>query len=247
MPPASRTVKQVIRDAVASGRFTSQRAILREVRSQGLKISNQSGRSLINQNRIEIARAQEKLEDFVEEQVRNFDNRLRKIADENEFLDFTFKEGDLRGRNDKFIENALRENIRQREVFVLDRSRGARLSSFTHAVVSYIAVGEVTYFIQGRQYQQETKTLEGTFTTTVEAFTEELLAEKVRTQLTGQIIQEFGQRTGLGTGSIIDGLDAKVSRLQINITKIEGRGSRPGGFGTTTRGRELDRIDLEAR
>ncbi|MYD81378.1 MAG: hypothetical protein F4X44_12290 [Gammaproteobacteria bacterium] len=92
--------------------------------------------------------------------------------------------------------------------------------------MSYTATATVSIFIQGRLYSKDTKRIDGQFTTNVEGFTEELLADKIRQQAGGQITEMFGRDTGLGEGSVIDGLDIVVDELDIDIGSIQGRGGR---------------------
>ena len=70
------------------------------------------------------------------------------------FRGFTYREKDLTGVGEKAIEQRLRENIRNREVFVKERSKGTRLSDFTYVVVSYRASATVATYIEGRLYQR---------------------------------------------------------------------------------------------
>lgn len=226
MPPPSQTVKRAIKEAVNSGRFTSQRAILQEIRSQGLRISNQSGRSLIRQNRLEIQRAQETIDDIIESGLDRIATRSGRHIRGDRFDIFLYRESDIANLPRDDVERVLRQTIRDREVFTIRRGHGDRLSTFTHVNVSYRASATVAIYIQGRLYSRDTKSIDGQFTTTVEGFTEELLADKVRQQAGGQITDMFGRDTGLGEGSVIDGLDIVVESLDVDIGSIQGRGGR---------------------
>ena len=220
------TRRQAISQLVQSNPELSQRAILSQLRSQGFAISNRAGRAIVNESRIEIARAADELNNLVN---RVASETFRGFLDDVDFAEFTLREVDLRGRSDAVIERVLRENIRNREVFFKDRiaaQRGVRVSDFTHVVVTFIARALFTTYIQGRIYDSSREQIEAVFTTEVTAFTEELLAERVRQVAIGQFTQQFGQVSGIGAGSVIQGLRVEMTQLDITITSISPRGRR---------------------
>ena len=212
--------RQAIRQLVFGSPQLSQRAILNQLRSQGFRISNRAGRQIVNESRLEIARGAQRLSDLVNETV------ARQLRD-NKFVDFTLREIELEGKSEEVIERILRNNIREREVFINDRrGRGVRVSDFTHVVVNYTASALFTTFIQGRVFDETSETISGTFTTEVTAFTEELLSERVRQTAIGQFTQRLGQRQGLGNNSVIAGLTVEMSNLTIAIDSLMPRGRR---------------------
>ena len=64
------------------------------------------------------------------------------------------------------------------------------------------------------------------YTTEIGAFTQELIAERVRQQVAGITAQNFAQSTGLGRTSVIPGATIAVEVQSIAFNRIEGRGSR---------------------
>lgn len=220
MTTQRRSVRRAINELVRRNPNLSQRGILSELRSQGLRISNLSGRSIINDSRVEIAREAEELARQLS------DIPIARIQAKGEFLEFTLRERDLRGLSKDVVERRLRENIRNREVFVRRRNQQTRLSDFSHVVVGYRATATIAIYIEGRLYSKETRTLEGQYTSDVTQFTEELLAERVRQQVSGIITTQFSMIEGLGVNSIIDGLTIELENLQVSITSLTPRGSR---------------------
>ena len=198
----------------------SQASILRQFRSQGFSISNRAGRAIINESRIEIQRGAERLNRLVNDA---FQGRFK----DTRFVDFTLREIDLRGKSEKVVENTLRNNIREREVFFNDRrGQGVRVSDFTHVHVEYEANATFTTAIEGRVLEQSHETIQGSFTAEVTSFTEEFLAVRVRQTAIGQFTQKLSEIQGLGANSIIDGLTVEMSEVDVNITSLNPRGSR---------------------
>lgn len=213
---SSRTTRQAIQDAVARNPKLSQRAILSDVRSQGFRIGNQSGRSIINQLKISIARA------GIIEPGENIPS-IR--TNEGSFL---FNERDLRifSKRRANVDNALRESIKTNEVFIKKRGTGlTRISDFSHVVISYRAMGTITILIEGRIYESSSFNVSGQFTTEVSAFTEELVGERVRQQAQGILTERFSNVQGLGNNSVVAGLSARIEGLRFDFTSLEPRGS----------------------
>ena len=214
----SRTRRQAILEAVRKSPKASQASILFEIRSQGFRISNRAGRSIVNESRIEIRRGAERVNEV-------FNRELQAGFQDTEFVDFTIREIDLQGKAEEQVERILRDNVRNREVFINDRRyRGVRVSDFTHVVVHYRATATFTTYIQGRVYDSSRETVSGRFTTEVTAFTEELLAERIRQSATGQFTQRTAQLQGLGNNSVIQGLRVEMTDLEIEIVSLNPRG-----------------------
>ena len=210
------TARKVLRELVARNPQFSQRALLRDLRSQGYRISNTSGRALIRDSKRAIERAAEEIDGLIQRGVREI----------IEGSDFTYRERDIQNITTQRIENYLRDNLRNREVFLKERGSTARISDFTHAVIRYTANATISFFIEGRLYETSTETLPGQFTIEVSQFTEELIGERVRQQLEGIVTQRFAQVQGLGANSVVQGLTARVDQLRIRFTQINPRGSR---------------------
>jgi len=215
-----RSSRQAVRDAVRRSPGLSQRAILQQIRAEGFRISNMSGRQIVNETRIELQRA-------IELARRDIKRSARELG----FNEFTFRESDLAGKEQRAIDRILRENIKTREVFVQERGSRTRLSNFTHVVVEYSARYAANVYIEGRLYQQDSGSQSGRITTEVSAFTEELLAERVRQQLEGIITQNTGQNLGFSASSVIDGLRVEIVRLDVNFDRLTPR----GGTGTVSK------------
>ena len=207
-----KSVQVAIRELVRISPKLSQRAVLEQVRSQGYTIANVSGRSVVNEARQEIQR------EITASGVRG-------ATTQNTFLQFTQRESDLVGRDRQSVEKALRQNIRNREVFIKEGGSTARVSDFTHVVVNFTAHATVTLYIEGRKFSEERTEYSGRFITEVSAFTEELLAERIRQQLEGRAAQSFGEESGLGSNSVIEGLTAEISNITIDIDSLHPRGS----------------------
>ena len=216
MPPT--TVRQAIRLILGRNATASQRSILRELRASGFRIANIAGRSIINELKTDAKRA-------IQQGARNFEYQIGS-ANVQSSIQFRFRERDLQGISDSKIERILRQNIKNDETFVRRRGKTTRLTDFTHVAMNYRATAQVTIYIEGRVYSQERIETSGMFTTEVGAFTEELLAERIRQQVEGRAVTNVGLVQGLGANSIIDGIRAQVEILRVETTALEPRGSK---------------------
>ena len=206
----SQTVQQAIREAVTRSPKLSQNAILREIREDGYRISNLAGRTIVNEARIALTR------DLVSE--------FQAVGQRTTFTNFTFRERDLSQRSRDYIERVLRQNIRNREVFINDRGRRQRISDFKFVLVQYTASALFTTRIQGRLFEETRDTISGQFTTPVEAFTEELIGERVRQTAMGIFISRLSQQSGLAPSSVIDGVTVEMTQLNIDFDALKPRG-----------------------
>ena len=210
---ADPSVIQALKLAVERDPDASQRTILDGLRRDGLKISNISGREIINQ---EKKRLQRQLEQNVIDPInKRFGN----------FREFTYIEGDIKGFAENRIDQILRENIKNREVFVKEPGRKeVRLSTFRYVKVSFKVSANVSIFLEGRKFGEERIDFDGEFTTEVTAFTEELLSERIRQQVEGRISISTGEKLGLAGNSVIQGLTVDVENMDIDLTRLVPRG-----------------------
>ena len=207
---ANPQVVRAIRERIAVNPKASQRAILADLRSQGYKISNEIGRTIINLNRAQVA-------EQIEDNIRGVAPRLFRtpsIISERELANFSNKQA----------EQLLRRTIRANETFITNRKGTSRVTNFRYARITYSATAQVSIFLEGRLYEKRSVTYEGMFTQDVKGFTQELVAERVKQQLEGRVSMEIGNQTGLGTGSVINGLTVTIDDIQIDFRQIEPRG-----------------------
>ena len=212
------SIRAAIERAIQRSPATSMAGILREIRSAGFRISNQSGREIIRNTRAQLDR----IAQDVERGVVSIGDDLRG----RRFTDFTYRENEIRGMTRQTIEEQLRQNNRSREVFVFRGARGDRLSDFTQAQVQYRANYVIDTSVRGTHFATTSGTQTGQFVSDVTAFTEEGLAERVIQQLTGIAILGLTRDLGIPEGSVVEGLNANVQRVDIQIVQVQGRGSR---------------------
>lgn len=211
--------RQAIRLAFARQPDLSQDAILRTIRSEGHRIANAAGRELIRELRIELSRQQ-----ATERGDLTLEFRTR-LEGSNRFNSFLYNERDLRGLSRERVTDRIRQSIRNKEQFLIEPNRVTRITDFTHVSVDYTATALVTQTIGGRIVNQTTSTTSGTIVTEIGAFTNELVAERIRQQIMGRQNIEFGLTRGLGANSVIDGLQTEVGEISISIDSISPRGS----------------------
>ena len=218
MPPPSATLRQAIHTAVVSGQYTSQAAILSAVRAQGFRVSNAAGRTIIREVLIGLARGGI---------IGALFGRLRGIrasSGSSHFNEFVYRESELRGLSRAAQEAAVRSSLVNRQVFVIDSVGGTNLSNFAYARTHFTTVSEVKYYIEGRLVSSEIRHFTGQFNSPVRSYTEELLSSKVSQQVRGQATNDFGLDTGIGQGSIINGLNVEVTNLRVNFLAVHGFG-----------------------
>ena len=210
--------QQAIRLAFARNPSLSQDAILRLVRSEGHRIANATGRELVRNLRIQLERQN------VSERGDLTVRARARLEGRNRFDDFLYRENDLRGLSRQRVTDRIRQSIRTNEQFLVEPNRVTRLTNFTHVNVNYTATATVTQTIGGRVINEGTSTFSGSIVTEVGAFTEELVAERIRQQIMGRSNIEFGLRQGLGANSVIDGLQTTVGEISVSIDSINPRG-----------------------
>ena len=189
------------------------------MRSEGHRIANAAGRELVRNLRTEFARQQ-----VIERGGMTVNARVR-LEGRNRFDNFLYRERELRGLSRGTVTNRIRQSIRNQEQFLIEPGRVTRVTDFTHVNVNYTASALVTQSIGGRVVNETTSTFSGSIVTEIGAFTEELVAERIRQQIMGRSNIEFGLTRGLGANSVIDGLQTTVGEISVSIDSMNPRGS----------------------
>lgn len=102
-------------------------------------------------------------------------------------------------------------------------ARGVTLDNFKNVAVNYTSKGVATVRIEGRVVTSTSFNLGGRFTSAANSFSAELLSERVKQQLTGQIIERYAATSGININSAIQGLNVDISGLVVDLQGVEGR------------------------
>ncbi len=92
----------------------------------------------------------------------------------------------------------------------------------THIALTYTGTAHVVVNFYGQLLFRETLIVEGRIVQPVTAYNPELIAERVATQIAGQVTQ----RVGSGSDTYIEGIEIEIVRQDIEVTSVDLRGDQ---------------------
>lgn len=92
----------------------------------------------------------------------------------------------------------------------------------SHIAISYEGTADVNVTLYGQPYLRQTFAVRGILVQPIEAYTPDLLAERVARQIAGQVSQQIGD----GSTTLIEGIDIDILREDIRVISSELRGTR---------------------
>lgn len=191
----------------------SQRNILAELRAQGYKVANETGRAAIR-----LARAESR--NITERTVGSLNNQ-RQVTTHINVPTFTNRDLVELGN---VAQKTIRETVRRLDIYEFRGGEYDSRTNFSHVHISYTATVNYILYVDGIEQQRGVSINRGQYTMPLRTFNYDFIAERVSYGVEQQLKAEFRSEsdTFIETGQI----EVQITNLDVRLDSVEGRGGK---------------------